>query len=73
MTIDQINAAIENGKEIKICPWNDAFSNQCLVRVLWVTGNRTVKYTWQSLDDEPVTKVSQVSYSTWRSIVEQAA
>lgn len=73
MTIAQINEKLQKGAQVTICPWTMAHSNQCLVRVKSVAGNRTVTYAWQSLDDEEVAKTSQVSFSTWCSIVEQIA
>ena len=73
MTTTEINSKIKGGTIITICPWTDAYSNQCLVRVVSVAGNRTVTYAWESLEGQQVEKTSQVSYSTWQSIVAQAA
>lgn len=70
--IATINSKIQNGAIIIICPWESAHSNQCLVRVKSVAGNRTVTYTWQGLDDLTIIKTSQVSHSVWYSIIDQA-
>jgi hypothetical protein len=69
MSINEMNAKLQNATVI-ICPWTDAFSNQCKVQVKAVAGNRTVTYTWESLDEQMVKKTAQVSYSTWNHIVQ---
>ncbi len=70
MTITEMNNKLRSGAKVMICPWTMAYSNQALVNVKWVAGNRTVCYTWESADEQIVEKTSQVSYSTWSQIVE---
>lgn len=67
--IESMNKKLAAGAEVKICPWTMAWSNQCLVDVKSVAAGRSVTYTWESLEGEPVVKTEQVSYSTWAQIV----
>jgi hypothetical protein len=68
MTVAQINSQIASGKEIKICPWDSASTNQASATVLSVGEDRVVYY---QVDGCEATVCRPVSLSTWRSIVEQ--
>jgi hypothetical protein len=70
MTPKVINTKIQSGTIIKICPWDTAFTNQASATVLSVGDNRTAYY---QVDGCEATISRQVSFSTWRSIVAQAA
>lgn len=70
MSIQMMNEALAASQEpVMICPWNDAWSNQCQVAVKEVAENRMVTYTWEG-GEGLVEKTSQVCFSTWRFIVE---
>jgi hypothetical protein len=71
MTVAQINNKIETGTTtINICPWDSAWTNAASATVLFVGHDRTVTYRVE--DCESMIQ-RQVSFSTWRSIVEQAS
>ena len=71
MTLNEMNSKLQNGAKVTICPWTMAYSNQALVQVKSVAGNRTVTYTWEGSEEGSVIEqTSQVSYSTWSQIVE---
>lgn len=70
MTITEMNRKLQT-VQVKACPWTDAFSNQCLLTVKSVAGNRTVTFAWEGEEEgSQIEKTSQVSYSTWNYIVE---
>lgn len=74
MTISEMNAKLASDKKVQICPWNDAWSNQCLVDVVSVAPGRSVTYSWLAGDGETlVEKTAQVCFSTWAQIVEALA
>ncbi|HYT45651.1 MAG TPA: hypothetical protein VEP90_25220 [Methylomirabilota bacterium] len=68
MTLQEINTKIENGLEISICPW-DVWTNQASATVLEVRPDHYVAY---QVDGCEARICRQVSYSTWRNIIEQA-
>ena len=68
MTVAQINSQIKAGIVITICPWDSAFTNQASATVLEVRPDRYVAY---QVDGCEAKVCRQVSFGTWRSIVEQ--
>ena len=67
MTVAQINSKIATGTTITICPW-DTWTNQATATVLEVSDGRVVRY---QVDGCEAVVCRQVSFGTWRSIVEQ--
>ena len=70
MTITQINSKIANGTVITICPWDNAWTNQASATVLEVRLDRYVAY---QVDGCEARVCRQVSFGTWKSIVEQVS